>query len=121
MLNQHQIDQIQEICGNDWEFNVYPDADSVTADLKYLRIDYDSTQEFSLEETADLHAFAEAVKDVYENFDPDEETNLWLGPDGHGKNGAPYSMRDVLDTMEQLESAWGDLALKLIALDETSR
>lgn len=118
MLTQNQIDQIRKICGKDWEFNVYPDDDSVTADLKYLGIDYDSTQEFSPEDTADLHAFAEAVEDIYENFDPEEETYLWLGPDGHGTNGAPRSMRVILEQMDDLDDAWKNLASKLTALDE---
>ena len=40
------------------------------------------------------------MEDNYEGFDVDEETYLWLGNDGHGKNGAPYRMRDVLEDME---------------------
>ena len=67
MLTHNQIDQIRKICGKDWEFNVYPDDECVTADLKYLVIDYDTTQEFSSEDVADLHAFAEAVEEIYEN------------------------------------------------------
>lgn len=115
MLTQNQIDRIRKICGKDWEFNVYPDDDSVTADLKYLGIDYDSTQEFSPEETANLHAFIGAVENIYENFDSEEEAYLWLGPDGHGKNGAPHSMRVILEEMYELEGAWGNLASKLTA------
>lgn len=63
-------------------------------------------------------AFAEAVENFYENFDPDYETHLWLGPDGHGKNDAPYSMRVILDEMEELDDAWKKLAAKLTALAE---
>ena len=118
MLTHNQIDQIRKICGKDWEFNVYPDDECVTADLKYLVIDYDTTQEFSSEDVADLHAFAEAVEEIYENFDPEEETYLWLGPDGHGTNGAPRSMRVILEQMDDLDDAWKNLASKLTALAE---
>jgi len=31
------------------------------------------------------------------------EAYLWLDSNGHGKNGAPYRMRDVLDDMEEAE------------------
>ena len=31
----------------------------------------------------------EALKMLYDNFDVDYETYLWLDNDGHGKNGAP--------------------------------
>lgn len=33
-------------------------------------------------------------------FDPDGEASLWVGEDGHGKNGAPYRLRDLLNDME---------------------
>ena len=35
-----------------------------------------------------------------ENFDVSEEAYLWLDSDGHGKNGAPYDMKDVYDDMQ---------------------
>ena len=38
--------------------------------------------------------------DYIEDFDADAETYIWLDSDGHGTNGAPYHMRDVLDDME---------------------
>ncbi len=46
---------------------------------------------------------AKALDELYENYDPDEETMLWIGPDGHGKNGAPYHMSDVLNDMKAVE------------------
>ena len=39
----------------------------------------------------------------------DEETYLWLDNRGHGKNGAPYRMRDVLEDMEAAEKMVEDL------------
>lgn len=47
----------------------------------------------------------EQIHAIYENYDPDEETYLWLGPDGHGRNGAPYSLRAVLEDMESVDEA----------------
>ena len=46
---------------------------------------------------------AKALDELYEHYDPDEETMLWIGPDGHGKNGAPYHMSDVLNDMKAVE------------------
>lgn len=46
---------------------------------------------------------AKALDELYENYDPDEETMLWIGPDGYGKNGAPYHMSDVLNDMKAVE------------------
>ena len=38
-----------------------------------------------------------------EDFDADAEAYLWLDGNGHGKNGAPYHMKDVLADMEAAE------------------
>ena len=45
----------------------------------------------------------------YVEFDADSETYLWLDNDGHGKNGAPYRMRDVLEDMEACKKMIYDL------------
>ena len=37
-----------------------------------------------------FNAFAKEVVALADGFDPDYETSLWIGPDGHGANGAPY-------------------------------
>lgn len=51
----------------------------------------------------DIDSFVEELENVYESYDPDEETALWIGEDGHGKRGAPYHLRDILETMEECE------------------
>lgn len=56
---------------------------------------------------------AEAFKQVYEQFEPERETYLWLDSDGHGKNGAPYHMRDVLKDMESVEADLQESAIKM--------
>lgn len=49
------------------------------------------------------------MTEYIEGFDVDEETYLWLDSDGHGKNGAPYRIREVLDDMEVAERMMNDL------------
>lgn len=46
---------------------------------------------------------SKAFKELYENYDPEEETMLWVDESGHGKNGAPYHLSDVLKDMESVE------------------
>lgn len=58
-------------------------------------------------------SISEAFKELYENYDPEQEAMLWLGPDGHGKNGAPYHMQDLLDDMKAVQSDLEDTAIKL--------
>ena len=43
------------------------------------------------------------MKRYYEDFDPDYEAYLWIGDDGHGKNGAPYHIKDIVADMEEVE------------------
>ena len=45
-------------------------------------------------------AYARELREYADSYDPDEEAALWIGPDGHGKAGAPYRLRDLLDDME---------------------
>ena len=35
-----------------------------------------------------------------DSFDADYEASLWIGDDGHGKNGAPYHIKDIIADME---------------------
>lgn len=59
------------------------------------------------------------IEDYYNSFDADEEAYLWLDSNGHGKNGAPYHMRDVLDDMEAVEDMIGELldAIRDVEID----
>ena len=43
------------------------------------------------------------IDNYYEGFDVDAETYVWLDQFGHGKRGAPYRMRAVLEDMEATE------------------
>lgn len=42
---------------------------------------------------------ARSICDAYSAFDPSAEAYAWLDSDGHGKNGAPYDMIDVVRDM----------------------
>lgn len=44
--------------------------------------------------------FLESIKRFYENFDVSYEAYLWLDENGHGKNGAPYDMKDLYNDIE---------------------
>jgi len=46
---------------------------------------------------------------AYEDYDVSEQTYLWLDDTGHGRNGAPYEMKDVLADMEACEQMILDL------------
>ena len=44
--------------------------------------------------------FMDKLYQYYSDFDPDEEASKWIGEDGHGANGAPYKLSDILQDME---------------------
>lgn len=56
---------------------------------------------------------AQAVYEYYEAYEPEAETMLWLDSEGHGKNGAPYHMKDLLEDMEACEKMLEDLSIAL--------
>lgn len=58
---------------------------------------------FSIDTGKNIDEFAQNVLSYYEGFDVSAETYLWLGEDGHGRNGAPYDMRALYEDMEACE------------------
>ena len=69
-------------------------------------------QDFSFEVDigCDIEDFLDIVDNYYQNFDVSYETYLWLDNTGHGKNGAPYEMEDVLEDMKACEQYINDIA-----------
>ena len=52
----------------------------------------------------DPENFLQELEKYYEAYDPDYEAYPWIGPDGHGKNGAPYHIKDIVCDMEAAEA-----------------
>ena len=61
--------------------------------------------------------FLVQLEKYLKNFDVDYETSIWIGEDGHGRNGAPYHIKDILDEMysakEQIATLLYELKRKL--------
>lgn len=67
-------------------------------------------QDFSIAvEGEHFEEILSSIQEVYEDFDVSEETYIWLDHTGHGKNGAPYHMREVLEDMESCKQMILDL------------
>lgn len=72
-------------------------------------------QDFSLTvEGESVDEIIDSIKSAHENYDVSNETYLWLDNTGHGSNGAPYELRDVLEDMEACEQYILDLYNTLI-------
>lgn len=104
MNQQEFIDRIIEIAESQG-FSV--DTEITDDEVRFTFSQYtDFGQDFFFEATMkdyDIYTLIGEVEDYYEGYDPDEEAVLWVGPDGHGKNGAPYRLTDVVKDMEQCE------------------
>ena len=61
--------------------------------------------------------FIENLFACYENFDISYETYLWLDGSGHGRDGAPWDMRDLYNDMEECHESIYSLYRVLSRLD----
>ena len=72
----------------------------------YADFEQDVNEEFYVKHLEDIKR---EVYERWENYDPSEEASLWLDDTGHGKNGAPHDMEDVLNDMKEVEKALENL------------
>ncbi len=132
MKHQELIDAITQVAeDNGWGVSVeeatHWNRETNKVESKGDVIDFtfsqysDRGQDFSFSvelKDGDVNTLIENMSDYYESYDPDEEASLWIGPDGHGKNGAPYRITDIVKDMEQCEEMVRNL---LYALEESYR
>ena len=59
---------------------------------------------FDIDTESNLDLFRNNIFSCYSDFDVSYETYLWLDDTGHGKNGAPYDMKDLYEDMQECES-----------------
>lgn len=103
MRKKDRIDTVVR-CGETNGWNVSADAGQKNGIVIFEFSKFTPAgQDFSFTATMkgkDLDNLIADMENYYDDFDVDEETYLWLDNRGHGKNGAPYRMRDVLEDME---------------------
>ena len=105
---QQKITEIAEILGWSVDFSGPQNGKIDVNFAKYTS--YGQDFNFSVElEDDDMEAFIDNIHEYYENFDVDEEAYIWIGSDGHGKNGAPYHIADIVKDMEEAEVMMADL------------
>ena len=64
-------------------------------------------QDFSFEadmEENNIQYLLDNINEYFLNYDCSEEAYLWLDDTGHGRNGAPYDMKDVYEDMQDCEN-----------------
>lgn len=105
-LTKKKIEEIAEGLG--WNVTWSEQKSSMTGAVeKYANFQQatDFGQDFSFDAWYEkLDDLPKAVFDYWQGYDPSEAAAVWLDESGHGKNGAPYDMADVLKDMQQCES-----------------
>ena len=96
--NRWYIKAIEAAKANDWAVSCEGD------DFTFSKFS-PAGQDFMLAvEAKTPDELLEEIERFYESYDPEEEALLWVDPvTGKGKNGAPYSLKDVIKDMEDCE------------------
>ena len=103
ILNEKQIEKIEElgfIVHRDEDDGMYRFSKGSSAGQDFF---------FEVEPGEDLFDLSENVYRYYESYDVSEETALWIDSTGHGKNGAPYDIEDIVADMKECEQFILDL------------
>lgn len=104
------IENIAELCG--WKVFI----DNTTFEFEQMIGTHDFVFAIQCEEKS-LQSFVIQLENYLKNFDVDYETSIWIGKDGHGINGAPYHIKDILDQMylakEQIAALLYEIKRKL--------
>ena len=99
----------------DWSYNVDDtpnERGEVCVELeKYSPQDQDSIVSIWFEKDNECD-FADKLEEYWRGFDPSEEAINWVGPDGHGTNGAPYDLQDIINDMVDCKEMLRELVVK---------
>lgn len=60
----------------------------------------------------DPEFFLQNLTDYYEDFNPDKEALQWCDEEGHGRNGAPKRLKDIIIDFEKIEKKIEELAME---------
>ena len=97
------VDRVTEIVeDDDWSVHNH-DENYNNIDL-YLSKSSSRGQDFGFYvdyDSGDVNGLINTIEAYYESYDPCEEAALWIGEDGHGRNGSPHDLADILDDMKE--------------------
>ena len=99
----------------DWIYNVDDTPDERGEVCVELEKHSPQDQDFIVSiwfETDNECDFADKLEEYWRGFDPSEEAINWVGPDGHGMNGAPYDLQDIINDMVDCKEMLRELVVK---------
>ena len=96
-------------------WSVYIDEDNHDVEFStYTPAGQDFSFSIEVDEDNDLSDIADKINEYADDFDVDYEASLWIGNDGHGKNCAPYHIKDIVKDMENAKKMMRKLANEFI-------
>lgn len=107
-MGRNYIDEAIEIAEKlGWSVKV----DEITMEFsKHSPSGQDFSFSIDLCSYGDMSDLYESINEYADDFDVDYEAYLWIGDDGHGKNGAPYHIKDIVSDMEDARDSMKKLA-----------
>lgn len=100
-----EIDKLIEVAENDgWYTDVsLPNKYNSCINIEFEKHTVFGNYDFVFSVTIEGDDIGELVAEIdkyYKDFDPEEEASMWI-VDGHGANGAPYSLKDIIKSMTE--------------------
>ena len=99
MITRSKIERVA--ADNGWNCRIERKEKWEVEFQRYTNVGQDVSFSFEVDKLSDLPY---EVYECWQNYDPDYETMLWIGADGHGKNGAPYAIEDINADMKDVEN-----------------
>ena len=110
MTREKFIDLVEEL---DWNVSVDETDEGLDIELENWS-SYGQDLLVPISCKKDFSDFLDNLYEYYENYDVSYETILWVDPlTGHGRNGAPYELKDILADMESCENMIEELHTSL--------
>lgn len=115
---------IQEACEkNDIKVSVELQDSDYIFELEWMTsAGQDSIEYVWVKDPKDIEEFLSELHDVWYNYDPEEQADLWCDEDyewdedegmdilvKHGKNGAPYIYEDIVEDMQEVKDTLNEL------------
>lgn len=97
-----KVTEIAEALG--WSLSIDDDS----ADFQYYT-NYGQDCHMNITLTEDYDLFLRRIYEQYDTYDVSEEASLWIDSTGHGKNGAPNDLEDILNDMKEFKAAMLEL------------
>lgn len=101
-LNKENKDKVLELLlQKAEELNWKVDYKKEEATITFSRFSPEGQEySFTINVYSSIYATIENIWEYVESYDISYETYIWLDNFGHGKDGAPYDMKDVYEDME---------------------